>query len=265
MSIRNSCQLIIGIKNHLPKPFDAYGWPTHYYPILSNRTDSDNNGLRECRVKIDFDPFWQEGYYSYKEVEALKGDVRKCITIYNRSLQYVGLEFKEVDDESYHILIETTDDPELKDNAGWATSFGAWSFDKSILQLRRNYEHFGAYQYLLEKGASNALYKRPPGNPYAFVYSLDNFWTMRNGKNFFREPISEVVMHEMGHLVGIMHPFLALNNTQNRKGRQLFNRLAFLARNWTATTHPKIIYIGWRRLQPRWLEPWIHEYFHDIR
>ena len=42
------------------EPMDAYNWPTHYYPVKNNRTDSDGDGLRECRIRIDFSRFANE-------------------------------------------------------------------------------------------------------------------------------------------------------------------------------------------------------------
>nr|HQH74091.1 hypothetical protein [bacterium] len=40
---------------------NAYRWPSFYIPLADNRTDTDGDGLRECRYKIDFSGFTQSG------------------------------------------------------------------------------------------------------------------------------------------------------------------------------------------------------------
>lgn len=192
-------------------PLDANGWPGSYYSVDSNRTDSDGNGLRECRYTFSFNRFSVDGNYTSAEIEEFKEEFRRCAALWNAVLAYVGLEFKEVNDGSHHLVIEASN--QIGGATGRATLFGAWSGNTATCRFRSTYERFGAHLTKTLNGAPNALFKRPPGNPFIYVYPLTAFHGTHNNQQISQSAISETMLHEMGHLMGLMHPFEALANS----------------------------------------------------
>ncbi|HOE10185.1 MAG TPA: hypothetical protein PLQ35_01560 [bacterium] len=223
------------------RPMDAYQWPSRYYHILSNRTDSDGDGLRECRYAIDFRRFATDSGYSQAEIEALKNELRKCMEIYNRSLAYVGLEFKEVSDGSQHITALATDSEDVQGYVGMGTYFGAFGVDDAILHFRSSYDRFVPSLGLLENGAPLAAYRYPPGNPFVCVFPIDVFAFQRGEQTLYGSPFSKTVLHEVGHLVGLMHPFDALTN--NEEGATDSYLVDWLA--WPEVGNPPPDAIAW--------------------
>ncbi|HPA46065.1 MAG TPA: hypothetical protein PK395_09900 [bacterium] len=223
------------------RPMDAYQWPSQYYYILANRTDSDGDGLRECRYAIDFGNFATDGGYSQSEIEALKNELRECMEIYNRSLVYVGLEFKEVSDGSQHVTALATDSADIQGYVGLGTYFGAFGVDDPVLHFRSSYDRFAPSLGLLENDAPLAAYRYPPGNPFVCVFPIDVFAFQRSGQTLYGSPFSKTVLHEVGHLVGLMHPFDALaNNEQGDTNSYLVDWLA-----WPEVGNPPPDAIAW--------------------
>ena len=62
-------------------PLDAYGWPRYRYKVLSNRTDTNGNGLRECRYKIDLSRMISEGKYTQEEINSFYDEIRYGINL----------------------------------------------------------------------------------------------------------------------------------------------------------------------------------------
>ena len=199
----------------LSHPTDAYRWPTEYYHVNSDRTDSDGDGLKECRYTFNFLRFSTDGNYTLAEIEEFKSEFRRCIDIWNGVLQRVGLEFLEVDDGGHHIVVEASND--IGSAVGRASMFGAWSFDDPSIRFRSTYERFGVFLDKADDNAPDALYKRPPGNPFAYVYPLNSFHGVHNGVETSKVAISNTMLHEIGHLIGLEHPFDALSQN-DREG-----------------------------------------------
>ena len=193
-------------------PLNVHNWPSRYYEVSETRTDSNGNGLRECRLKIDFSQFKTDGAYTDQEVLEFEDELRRCLDMWNDILQHVGLEFLEVSDDNYHVLFEATLSS-FEDNKaiGRATLFGAWYGDSPVFRLRSNYESFAALVHLADEGAASAAFRGPPGNPYIYVYHRGAFGGI---------PISNTILHEIGHLVGLIHPWAALWNSRSGKDNE---------------------------------------------
>lgn len=190
-------------------PQDVNQWPRRYFHVAADRTDSDGDGLVECRVKLAFDNFVLSGAHSPAAHEAFTRTMRRCLDLYNRALQFVGLEFKEVADESYHILLEATTG-DLGASTGLGTMHGAFGVlreNKPVFYLRANGD-YAAMMHLLDDGAPAAVSKNPPGNPYVYVFSPSMLPA---------QEISMIMLHELGHLLGLEHPFTALENSRTGK------------------------------------------------
>lgn len=198
----------------LNHPQDVYHWPAEYLYIADDRTDSDGDGLLECRYRIDFSAFITDGGYTQDDVTSFENEYRKAIDVYNQSLKYVGLEFKETTSSDYHITIQATTNNELGSSTGQATLFGAWRGSTPNYWLRSSYTRFvAASSYIDQPQEAYAL--RPPGNPFIYVYPLRTFATTVNGSFFSRSTIWSTMLHETGHLMGLRHPFDALANEDN--------------------------------------------------
>jgi hypothetical protein len=74
-------------------PQNAYRWPSIYLRVSDDRTDSNSNGKRECRIKIDLSGFSTSGVYSAEEVLGFENEIRRIVDMYNTALAFVGLEF----------------------------------------------------------------------------------------------------------------------------------------------------------------------------
>jgi hypothetical protein len=190
-------------------PSDAYKWPGAYRYISENRTDSDGDGLRECRYQIDFSRFIIDGGYSQDEVTVLENELRRCIAMYNEVLHYVGLEFLETTGSDYHIIMSADAPESLGTSSARAVLFGAFNDSNPNFYVRSTKTNFGAFLHLSDGGAPHALYKNPPGDPNIYVYSLNEF--DRDDRSY--AAASDTFLHELGHLLGLMHTFEALDNT----------------------------------------------------
>ncbi|MBZ0254769.1 hypothetical protein K8I31_01820, partial [bacterium] len=198
-------------KQELTTPSDVWQWPTDYTYINDNRTDSDGDGLLECRYTIDFSEFSFVGGYSQSEIDDFVGEFDRCVAMWNGLLAYVGLELKEVNDGSYHILIQASSDNDIGSSVGLATLFGAWDSDSAICKFRSSYTRFLAARSYMDD-TSEAFAVRPPGNPFVAVYPLSTFRGVDGNSTFSRSALISTMLHEVGHLMGIRHPFDALNN-----------------------------------------------------
>ena len=190
---------------------NVYRWPSYYFGLSDSRTDSNGNGLRECRFKIDFSGFIESGIYNSGDVLTFESELRRTISMYNEALKNVGLEFLEVSDGTHHLVIEASSFPdELDGVVSQATLFGAWSGDTAVFQIRRDYPNLNAFLSLTDNGAPTALYKRSPGNPYSYIFSSDTFKrTNAEGESIFAFAISNIFQRELGHLIGLIEPWTA--------------------------------------------------------
>ncbi|MGC9329961.1 MAG: hypothetical protein ACP5I1_20160, partial [Candidatus Hinthialibacter sp.] len=204
-----------GKPERIHHPQNAAGRPPYTISVDPDRDDSDGDGLRECRVKIDLSGFAESGVYRLEEVEAFENEMRRVIALYNDALRFVGLEFLEAADGSHHVTIEAAPFQEGYEGlVSLATLFGAWRGDTALFQIRRDYPHFKALLDLTNDGAPSALYRRPPGNPYAHVFSPNAFRRVKiNGDEIFAFAISNVFLREMGHLIGLIDPSIAYINS----------------------------------------------------
>ncbi|MEW6238260.1 MAG: hypothetical protein AB1656_22955 [Candidatus Omnitrophota bacterium] len=200
------------IRDKSAQPADVADWPDRYYYVDKNRTDSDGDGLMECRYKLDFSRFAQDGYYSASQQSQFEDEFRHCVALYNNALKRVGLEFVETTGADYHILIQATVSSNLGSGTGVATLFGAWYGDNPICQFRSTYPDFMALRYLLDNGAPKALYKNPAGSPYVYVYSVEDF---RDANGDYKYPVDRTMLHEVGHLLGLHHPFESLYDSRH--------------------------------------------------
>lgn len=197
-------------------PADVWQWPEEYRYINDNRTDSDGDGLLECRYTINFVSFASQGGYTQSEINAFVDEFHRCADMWNELLAYVGLELKEVSDGSHHITVESTNDPDIGSSVGLATLFGAWNSDSAICWFRSTYERFIAV-HPFQDDPSEALAVRPPGNPFTAVFSLDAFRGVDGNSTFSRSGLLPTMLHEVGHLMGLRHPFDALNQLENNE------------------------------------------------
>ncbi len=196
------------------KPADVWQWPEDYTYINDNRTDSDGDGLLECRYTINFSSFAPHGGYSQDEINEFIIEFQRCADMWNGVLVHVGLELKEVNDGTHHIVVEATDDADLGSSIGQATLFGAWDSDSAICWFRSTYTRFlAAHSY--QDDLTNAIAVRPPGNPFVAVYSLREFRGVDGNTTFSRSALLTTMLHEVGHLMGLRHPFDALNNLED--------------------------------------------------
>ncbi len=191
----------------------VWQWPNKYVGVNDNRIDSDGDGLRECWYKVDFSGFVNDGLYTQQEVDLFLSIFYECIDVYNQVLQHVGLEFMETTDSNHHVMFQATSDAELGSSIGLSTLFGAWYSDSPICKFRSSYSRFGALRHLLDQGAPNAVYKNPPGSPYVYVFGREDFYNQ--AERFTYDPISETFLHEIGHLMGLHHPFDSIYDSIN--------------------------------------------------
>lgn len=221
---------------------NAYRWPSFYIPIAENRTDSDGDGLRECRYKIDFSGFAQSGAYTAVEVRELENELRRCVAMFNAALAHVGLEFLEVTDNSHHVVMEAVPfPPDLDGYVSQATLFGAWSGDSTIFQFRHDFRHFRAFLPLTDEGAPTAILRRPPGNPYGVVFPKEIFMRVLPSaaeveettqtpepEQVFAYPVSAFFQRELGHLIGLIEPDIAyMSSTSGAVSDYLIDWLAW--------------------------------------
>ncbi len=148
---------------------NAYRWPSFYFRVSSDRTDSDGDGLRECRFHLDFSAF-ADGGYTEGEITDFEAALRRCVAMWNSALSHVGLEFLEVNDGSHHILFEAASFNGDSSILSQATLFGAWSEESPVFQINSNYTNFGAYFDLFNNDAPAAVHKRRKGIPM-FTFS----------------------------------------------------------------------------------------------
>ena len=68
------------------EPQNAYRWPTFYFSLDTDRNDTNGNGIRECRVKIDLSGFNKSGVYTLGEVQTFENEFRRVLAMYNSAL-----------------------------------------------------------------------------------------------------------------------------------------------------------------------------------
>ncbi|MDP8242532.1 MAG: hypothetical protein P9L94_00515 [Candidatus Hinthialibacter antarcticus] len=204
-------------KQQLATPTDVWQWPEEYTYINDNRTDSDGDGLLECRYTINFSDFSSVGGYSQSEINDFVGEFDRCVEMWNDLLEHVGLELKEVNDGSHHITVEANADSDIGSSVGLATLFGAWDSDSAICKFRSSYTRFLAARSYMDD-TSEAFAVRPPGNPFVAVYPLSVFRGVDGNSTFSRSSLIATMLHEVGHLMGLRHPFDALNILENGEG-----------------------------------------------
>ncbi len=195
---------------------NAYRWPSFYFRVATDRTDSNGNGLFECRYKIDFSAFQTDGGYTALQVQSFENEMRRTLSLWNAAFAQVGLEFLE-DSSNYHILLQAASSGfDSESNLGQATLFGAWSEFSPTFKIRSTFTRFGSYSSLLDNGAPTAVSRRPPGNPYVYLFPKSTFSGKdTNGISAELVPISTVFHREIGHLVGLIAPWQALINSRN--------------------------------------------------
>lgn len=208
-------------------PLDAFDWPERYFSIDQDRTDEDGDGLLEARYTVDFSAFIPDGAYTQAQVDSLLDILDRCIAIYNEALQHVGLEFREVNDGSHHITISATTNSSLGNSTGLATLFGAIQGSDPFLYLRSTYARFGAALPSTDNGAPTAFGIFPPGNPFAIVFPPSSFREMHNGSELSKVASSSTILHELGHLIGLRHPFDAYGNLSTGQAGYLVDWLAW--------------------------------------
>ncbi len=179
-------------------------FPNTLYLPDTNRTDDDSDGLLECRYRIDLSNLVTYGGYTTEEKNTLEDEVRKGFNLWNTTLAYVNFEFREVGDGSEHLVVNAIDGGSW---VGQTVYFGGVTGTNRLLSLNYNYSDYGAYQYLVEPATKNTLIDNPPGNPYGCLVD-------RNLIRFETRtwPTCTTVLHEIGHLLGLMHPQEAIPN-----------------------------------------------------
>ena len=198
-------------QDRLSSPMEApLYWPRWYYRIHESRTDSDSDGLRECRYQIDFSDLQGAGY-SVEQILAIDDVCRGSLAMWNDALAYVGLEFLEVQDDNFHIKFsaeEWTGEDQVP--AGWAGFHSAFSgvegFGLQGVALNRDTTILGAPLYPLVDDTARAVARRPPGNPYVAVYPWSEVYgTDTLGQPAWIQPVSWLLQHEIGHTIGLEH------------------------------------------------------------
>ena len=86
-------------------------------------------------------------------------------------------------------------------------AFGVLRENKPVFYLRANGD-YAAMMHLLDDGAPAPVSKNPPGNPYVYVFSPSMLPA---------QEISMIMLHELGHLLGLEHQFTALENSRTGK------------------------------------------------
>lgn len=208
------------------RPMEApYYWPAYYFGVIDdNRTDSDGDGLRECRYKIDLSALQEHAGYSDERILALEDECRRVPALWNAALSYVGLEFLEVQHDDFHYLIDARESPTEGTFVGaWSGMFNAFYSslgDWTSGGVSFNYEvtQFGVSTDLWGDGAPAAVAHRPPGNPYVYLFPWDVFLsTDSRGVSTHLRPIGELLLHEMGHSLGLHHTWVGLSRSQEQR------------------------------------------------
>ncbi len=247
------------------QPLNVFRWPGFYFRLSANRTDTDDDGLRECRFQIDLSALKPDGGYSDEEVLTFETELRRVIAMWNNVLHQVGLEFKEVTDESHHIIFQASRDSIAEDLLGDATYFGAWSGDAVSFSIRSDYAFFGAYLNLLDNGAPTALIKNPPGNPYGYLFPKSTFLTQDDqGDDVYQTPISHVYHELIGQLVGLKAPWEAyLNSLHKETDEILIDWLSMPRIGGLPPETPAVTYGGENLQNAGWSRGFINSFMTD--